>query len=93
MHRHSIHHSDIPETDKKNSIIYDPWPLVQGITEGTTSIEDAKVCAELMVEKMASKLGKSGLWGECWGRKRRKPKKASTAKKVIAMTDPIYHGY
>ena len=71
-HRHNDHASSIQEADKSNSLIYDPWPLVQGITEGRTHIEALRVTAISMVEIRASELGKSGLWGDFWGRKRRK---------------------
>ena len=60
------------EYDNDSSIIYDPWPLVEGITEHITRIEDAGEIANSMVVKRASELGKLGIWGDIWGRKRRK---------------------
>lgn len=71
-HRHNVHPSSSQEPDNSNSLIYDPWPLVQGITEGRTPIEAATVIAISMVERRASELGKSMLWGDFWGRKGRK---------------------
>jgi hypothetical protein len=56
---------------KDNSIIYDPWPLVKEITERATCIEDAGDIANSMVVKRALELGKLGIWGDFWGRKRK----------------------
>jgi Zinc finger, C2H2 type len=72
LHRHNVHPSGTQESDKSNSLIYDPWPLVQGITEGRTPIEAARVISISMVERRASELGKSMLWGDFWGRRGRK---------------------
>jgi hypothetical protein len=71
-HRRKAHPHSTQEQEKPNSIIYDPWPLVQGITESRTPIEAARVIAISMVEIRASELGKSMLWGDFWGRRRRK---------------------
>jgi len=75
-HRRKNHSSSGQEYDKDNSIIYDPWPLVKEITERTTRIEDAGDVANSMVVKRALELGKLGIWGDFWGRKRKKPRRA-----------------
>ena len=74
-HWHNVHPSSSQELDKSNSIIYDPWPLVQGITEGRTAIENARVIAVLMVENRASELGKLRLWEDLWGYKGRRARR------------------
>jgi hypothetical protein len=74
-HWYNVHPSCIQELDKRNSIIYNPWPLVQGIIEGKTPIEDARVIAISIVETRASGLAKSMLWGDLWGRKGRKARR------------------
>lgn len=71
-HRRKNHPSNGQEDDKDDSIIYDPWPLVDEITERTARIEDAGEIANSMVVKRASELGKLGIWGDFWGRKRRR---------------------
>ena len=71
-HRHNVHPSSSQEPDKNIAVIYNPWPLVRGIIEGTTLIEDARAFAISVVERRAFELGKSGLWGDFWGRKGRK---------------------
>ena len=71
-HQHKVHPSSSQEPDKNIAVIYNPWQLVRGIIEGTTLIEYARACAISMVERRAFELGKSGLWGDFWGRKGRK---------------------
>ena len=72
-HRHNVHPaSSSQEPDKNITVIYNPWPLVRGIIEGTTLIEDARAFAISMVEQSAFELGKLGLWGDLWGRRGRK---------------------
>jgi hypothetical protein len=73
-HRRMVHPSKSQESDKNIVIIYDPRPLVQGIIQGAIPIEDAKAFAISMVEGKALELGKSGLWGDLWGRKRTRRK-------------------
>jgi len=51
---------------------YDPWPLVEGIEEGSLSVEEAKNHAMSMVKEKASELGKQELWENPWGRKGRR---------------------
>jgi len=73
-HRRKIHLFNSQEPDKNMVIIYDPWPLVQGIIQGAILIEDAKAFAILMVERKASEVGKSRVWRDLWGRKRTRRK-------------------
>lgn len=68
---HKVHLSSSQELDKCNSVIYDPWPLVEEITDDTT-LEKAKKSAISLVEKRAVEVGKSELWGDFWGRKRKR---------------------
>jgi hypothetical protein len=68
-HRLNAHPSSGQELDTRNSVIYDPRPLVEGITDDTT-FENAKMIATSLVEKRAKELEKSELWGDLWGRKR-----------------------
>ncbi|KAH9986012.1 hypothetical protein BJV74DRAFT_547811 [Russula compacta] len=75
-HRARVHPSSSQESDKQESMIYDPWPLVEGITKGTTQIKDARVSAISMVKKRALKLGKLEIWGDGWAHKiKRKTRK------------------
>lgn len=71
-HRHNVHTSSSQEPDKNATVIYNPWPLVRGIIEGTTLIEDARAFAISMVERRAFESGKLGLWVDFWGRRGRK---------------------
>ena len=71
-HRHNVHTSRSQEPDKNIAVIYNPWPLVRGIIEGTTLIEDARAFAISMVERRAFEFGKLGLWADFWGRRGRK---------------------
>ncbi len=52
--------------------LYNPWPLVEGVVEGSISIEDAKQRAIAEVEGMASVIGKQELLEDPWGRKGKK---------------------
>ena len=67
-HRIKVHPSNSQASDKLKSIIYNPWPLVEGITDNITLEEARKVAIDL-VEKKALEVGKSELWGDPWGRK------------------------
>jgi hypothetical protein len=73
-HRSKVHPSISQESDTHESIIYDPWPLVRGITDNTT-FENAKTVAISLVEEKAEELNKSELWGDSWGRRRRRSRK------------------
>ena len=68
-HRLKVHLSNSQELDSRESIIYDPLPFVEGITNNAT-FENAKTIAISLVEVKAQELGKSELWGDLWGRKR-----------------------
>lgn len=73
-HRRKIHPSNSQESDTPESVIYDPWPLIERITDNTT-FEIEKTMAIFLVEKRAKELGKSELWKDPWGRKRRRSQK------------------
>lgn len=75
-HWGNLHTTNGQELDKNKSIIYDPRLLVQGITEGTTLIEDARAFSISIVESRALELGKSELWEDSWGRKKGKLERA-----------------
>ena len=70
------HPSSSQESDTVTSedIIYDPRPLVEGITDKTT-FENAKTIAFSFVAKKANDLGKLELWGDLCGRRRRRSRK------------------
>jgi hypothetical protein len=72
-HRLKVHPSNSQESDTCESIIYDPWPLVEGITDNAT-FENAKKMAISLVEVKAKELEKLELWGDLWGRRRRSRK-------------------
>jgi hypothetical protein len=67
-HRLKVHPSSSQASDKLKSIIYDPWPFVEGITDNAT-LEKARKSAIALVEKRAKEVGKSELWGDFWGRR------------------------
>ena len=69
-HRLKVHPSSSQESDTHESIIYNPWPLVEWITDNTT-FETAKTIAISLVEVKAKELEKLELWGDLWGRRRR----------------------
>ena len=73
-HRLKVHPSSGQESDTRESIIYDPRPFVEGITDYIT-FENAKAIAISLVVKKAKELEKSELWGDLWGRKRRRSRK------------------
>lgn len=72
-HRSKVHPSNSQESDTRGSIIYDPWPLVKGITDNTT-FEVAKTIAIFLVEEKAKEVNKLELWEDLWGRRRRSRK-------------------
>ena len=72
---HKVRPSSSQELDKCKAVIYDPWPLVEEITDDT-SLESARKNAISLVEKKAVEVGKSGLWRDFWGRKRKGTRKA-----------------
>jgi hypothetical protein len=77
---HKVHSSSSQEPDKCKSVIYDPWPLVEGITDNTTLV-NARKSAIILVEKRAIEVGKSGLWEDFWGRRKgRKARKCMVSK-------------
>lgn len=49
--------------------LYNPWPLVDKIVEGSISMEDAKQRAIANVEEKALMLGKQEVLEDPWGRK------------------------
>ena len=67
-HRLRVHPSNSQASDKLKSMIYDPWPLVEGIRDNIT-LDKAVKSALALVEKRAKEVGKSELWGDSWGRK------------------------
>jgi hypothetical protein len=73
-HRLKAHPSSSQESDTRESIIYDPWPFVEGITDNTT-YEKAKTIAVFLVEEKAKELEKLELWGDLCGRRRRRSRK------------------
>lgn len=74
-HRGKSHSSNMQEVDKTESIIYDPWPLMEGIKDETT-LEIATQLAISLLKERAVEVGKLDLWeGDLWGRKRRKARK------------------
>jgi hypothetical protein len=73
-HRLKAHPSSSQESDTRESIIYDPQPFVEGITDNIT-FEIAKTIAISLVEKKAKELKKVELWGDLCGRRRRRPRK------------------
>ncbi len=55
-------------------MIYNPWPLVEGMTD-VTAFENAKVIAIALVEERGEELKKLRLWGDIRGRKKRGPRR------------------
>jgi len=74
VHRLKVHPSSGQESDTRKSIIYDPLPLVKGITDNTT-FENAKTIAVSLVEVKAKELKKLELWGDLFGRRRRRSRR------------------
>ncbi len=58
--------------DEHGYWLYNPWPLVNGVVEGSISIEHAKQCAIAEVVNIASVIGKQELLGDPCGRKEKK---------------------
>lgn len=72
-HRLKAHQSSSQELNTRESIIYDPSPLLNAIIDNTT-FEIAKTNAISFVKEKAKKLGKLELWGDLFGRRRRSRK-------------------
>jgi hypothetical protein len=74
-HWGSDHPSSIQEPDKDRYEIYDPFPLVEVIIEGSLCIKAAQNKAISMVLMKASELGNSELCDNPWGHRKRKLRK------------------
>ena len=75
-HHDKYHPSRSPGVDKNECIIYDPWPLVQGIIDNAITPQNAAEQAISLLEKKAVEVEKLGLWEvNFWGRERRKARK------------------
>ncbi|KAI0250327.1 hypothetical protein BJV78DRAFT_590574 [Lactifluus subvellereus] len=68
------HPSSSQAPDKDEFTIYDPLPLVDDVIEGSKTIGEAQRIAESMVRSKAQEFGKSEIWGNAWGRRRRREK-------------------
>jgi hypothetical protein len=73
-HHLKVHPSSSRELDTRKSMIYDPWPLVEEMTDAT-AFENAIMIAIALVEARGEELKKSRLWGDIWGRKKRGPRR------------------
>jgi hypothetical protein len=73
-HRLKVHQSSSQESDMRESIIYDPRRLVEGITDNAT-FEIAKAIAISLVEEKAKELEKLELWEDLCGRRRKRSRK------------------
>ena len=72
MHHRKNHPSSSQRVDRNESMIYDPWPLVEGIKNGTT-LQNAMQEAISLLKGRAVEVRKLELWeGNFWGRKKRK---------------------
>jgi|SRR5712672_3419350 len=71
-HRGSDHPSSIQEPDKDQYEIYDPFPLVEEIIQGSLCIKAAENRAIAAVLMKASELDSSELCDNPWGRQKRK---------------------
>ena len=74
-------------------MIYDPWPLVDGIKDETT-LQKATQQAISLLKGRAVEVGKLNLWeGNFWGRKKRKApepcKEGGPAALAQAHFDPV----
>ena len=69
------HPSSSQDSGNDQFIIYDPFPLVERIEEGTLSIQDAKKHAMSMVKNKALDLGMPGLCDNPYGRKGRRARR------------------
>jgi hypothetical protein len=72
------HPSSSQDLEKGQSIIYDPFPLVESIEEGTLSIHDARKRAMSTVRVKALELGMPGLCDDTRGRKRKRAQPSDT---------------
>lgn len=71
-HYRKNHPSSSQEVDRNESMIYDPWPLVEGIKDETT-LQNATQQAISLLKVRAVEVQKLKLWeGNFWGRKERK---------------------
>jgi len=62
--------------DINESMIYDPWPLVDGILERKFTLQNATQYAISLLEERAAVVGKLKLWeGNFSGRKEKKARK------------------
>jgi hypothetical protein len=77
-HRNTKHPSSGQDSEKGHLILYDPFPLVKRIEEGTLSIHDARNHAMSMVKNKALELGLPGLYDNPWGRKGRRAQPSDT---------------
>ena len=82
-HRTVFHTPGAHEADIEESVIYDPWPLVEGILKGEITHENARLMAISMVEKFASKSRKLGLLGDFWGHQLKKANLAKTPSRKV----------
>ena len=73
-HRLKMHPSSGEEVDRKESMIYDPWPLVESIKDGAT-LQIVTQNAISLVRERALRVKKLALWeGNFSGRKEKKDK-------------------
>jgi len=70
------HPSSSQAPDRDGFTIYDPLPLVKDVTEGSIPIKEAQRIAESLVRSKAQEIGKSEIWGNTWGRRRREKQRA-----------------
>ncbi len=71
-HHRNCHPSSSQGGDRNESIIYDPWPLVEGIKDETT-LDNATQQAISLLKGRAAEVRKLELWeGNFWGRRKRK---------------------
>jgi len=74
-HHRKNHPCSGQEVDRNESMIYKPWPLIEGIEDETT-LQNATQQAISLLGVRAVELRKLGLWeGNIWGRKKRKARK------------------
>jgi hypothetical protein len=62
-------------SDKGQFTIYEPEPLVEGLLNGSISIQEAQTVAKLKVKIRAEELGKLRMWGSLWGRRLKRCKR------------------
>jgi uncharacterized C2H2 Zn-finger protein len=69
-HRNKNHSYSSQKVDRIESMIYDPWPLVEGIKDEST-LQNATQQAISSVKKRAVEVGKLELWeGDFWKRRK-----------------------